>query len=692
MPARRPAQRGRRAGPRRLLGVDVGGTFTDFLYADGDQLRLHKRLSTPDDPGRAILEGLAEQGWHPEEVVHGSTVSTNTLLTRTGARCALITTQGFRDTLVIGRQTRPELYALHPTRPDPLIPDARRFEVNERIAADGSVVQPLDEAEVGLVLDRVQRSGARALAICLLFSFVNAEHERRIAAMARERGIDVSVSHEVLPEHREYERMSTTVANAYVGPAMSRYLGRLERGLRGEDGADGGRADVRLRVMRSNGGSMSAAAAGRDAVRTVLSGPAGGVVGALAAAEAAGVSQVISFDMGGTSTDVSLCPGRVLERNDLHVGGVPIRTPAVDVHTVGAGGGSIAALDAGGALRVGPQSAGADPGPAAYGRATPGRPALPTLTDAHVVLGRLRPDRFLGGGMPLDAAAAERAVATLAQAFGGSLPRTAAAIVEVANANMARALRVISVERGFDPADFTLVAFGGAGPLHACDLALELGIPSVLIPASPGVLSAAGMLQAPVSKDAEQGLVLRIDADAAGRETVLERTFRRLERDAKAALAADGYRRNIRLQRTADLRYVGQSHEIAVPLRSTSRELIRRSLAEAHAARFGHADAARPLEVVVARVKAIAPSPVAHPEAPAPSTASTGAGRDDAQTATVTWDRPRRTRILERSALRRPLPGPAILTQLDTTILAPPGWRARPHASGSLILTREKNR
>ncbi len=666
-------------GRRRLLGVDVGGTFTDFLYWDGAALRLHKRPSTPDDPGRAILEGLAEQGWRPDEVVHGSTVSTNTLLTRSGARCALITTRGFGDTLVIGRQARPELYALHPTRPAPPIPGERRFEVDERVAADGGVLRALDEDEVSAVLDRVEASGAEALAVCLLFSFVNPAHEQRIAAMARARGMAVSASCEVLPEHREFERMSTTVANAYVAPAMERYLSRLEAGLRTGGGA------TRLRVMRSNGGAMSVAEASRDAVRTVLSGPAGGVVGARAAAAAAGIERLISFDMGGTSTDVSLLPGRVLERTDFAVGGLPIRTPAVDVHTVGAGGGSIASLDAGGALRVGPQSAGAAPGPAAYGRGD-----APTLTDAHVVLGRLRPDRFLGGAMALDAAAAERAVATLSAGFGGSARRTAQAIVEVANANMARALRVISVERGFDPADFTLVAFGGAGPLHACDLAAELGIPQVLIPPAPGVLSAAGMLQAPVVKDAEQGLVLRVDSDATGRDATLEATFERLEAQARAALRADGYAR-CRVERSADLRYAGQSHEIATPLRSTTRAAIRAALAEAHLSRFGHADRRRPLEVVVARVKAIARS-AAPPDAGPPAPSGAEAVHRPDETATVVWERPRRTRIVERGALRRPISGPAILTQLDTTILAPPGWRARPLASGSLRIAREGQR
>ena len=663
--------------------MDVGGTFTDFLYWDGAGLQVGKRPSTPDDPGRAVLEGIAAAGWTPDEVVHGSTVSTNTLLTRRGARTVLITTKGFRDTLVIGRQARPELYALHPTRPAPLVPKRLRFEVDERVAADGAVVRPLDDAEVAAVLDRVQRAGAEALAVCLIFSFVNPAHEQRIVAAAEARGIPVSASHLVLPEHREFERMSTTVANAYVGPAMSRYLRALEAGLQGE-------RPLRLRVMQSNGGSLGAAQAAAAAVRTVLSGPAGGVVGALNAARAAGLDQVITFDMGGTSTDVSLCPGRILERNDLEVSGLPIRTPAVDVHTVGAGGGSIAGLDAGGALRVGPESAGADPGPAAYGR---GR--KPTLTDAHVVLGRLRPDRFLGGTMALDAAAAERALGTLAHAFAGSITATAQAIIDVANANMARALRVISVARGFDPADFTLVAFGGAGPLHACDLAEELRIPAVLVPAAPGILSAAGMLQADVQKDEAQGLTLRIAPGARGREAALEACFADLASRARTALAAEGYRRGVRLERSADLRYAGQSHEIRVPLRSTTRQALTAALAEAHTARFGHADASRAVEVVVARVKAAAAG-FAPPEAAggfAPPARSAGKGGAGVERALVVWERPRRTLVQDRARVTGAgLRGPAVLTQLDTTLLVPPGWRARPAAGGSLVLRRERTR
>ena len=667
----------------RLLGVDVGGTFTDFLYWDGATLRIAKRPSTPDDPSRAVLAGIAEAGWTPREVVHGSTVATNTLLTRSGARTALITTKGFRDTLVIGRQARPDLYALHPTRPPPLVPEELRFEVAERIAADGEVVESLDEAGAERVLRAIADAGVDAIAICTLFSFVNPDHERRLSELAGDlagtSGLHRSVSHEVLPEHREFERMSTTVANAYVAPAMTRYLSALEAGLADAASADG--MPPRLRIMQSNGGSISAAQAGRDAVRTVLSGPAGGVAGAFEAARASGLEHAITFDMGGTSTDVSLCPGRILERGDHDVDGMPIRTPAVDVHTVGAGGGSIAWIDDGGALRVGPQSAGADPGPAAYGRGE-----LPAVTDAHVVLGRLRPDRFLGGDMALHPDRAERALATIAPAFGGDVRRAARAVIEVVNANMVSALRLISVERGFDPAGFALVAFGGAGPLHACEVAAELGVETVIVPAAPGVLSASGMLHADVTKDLARGLMLRVPASASGALDPLSAAFADLDAQARAALAVDGYRRGVRIERSADLRYAGQSHELTVPLgRSLGAAALRRALAEAHEERFGHADPDRDVEIVVARVKARA----AGFRSEAQASPEHGDALDEA-VSTVVWDRPRRTRILDRRSLGSAgIEGPAILTQLDTTTLVPPGWRAQPdrEASGNLILS-----
>lgn len=660
---------------RRLLGVDVGGTFTDFVYVEDGRTRIAKRPSTPADPGRAIVEGLRELGWRPSEVAHGSTVATNTLLTRSGAATALITTRGFRDTLEIGRQARPDLYALHPTRPEPLVGEALRFEVGERIAADGEVVEPLDEAGLAEVLDEIEASGVRSVAICFLFSFINPTHERRAAALARERGFSVSASHEVLPQHREYERMSTTVANAYLAPVMSSYLSRLERSL-SEQAADGGK--IGLRIMQSNGGSLSAAGAGEQAVRTVLSGPAGGVAGAFAAAVAAGHEQAITFDMGGTSADVSLCPGRLLERTDLMIDGMPIRTPAVDLHTVGAGGGSIAWFDAGGALRVGPQSAGADPGPAAYGRGE-----TPTVTDAHAVLGRLRPEQRLGGTIALDPARAERALRSVAEPFGGDPRRAAAAVIDVVNANMARALRVISVERGHDPARFTLVAFGGAGPLHACDLADALGIPAALIPPSPGVLSASGMLSADVTRDAEQGAHLAIPAAGEADTAALAGVYAALREQVSDAIGADGYGEDLRIEYAADLRYQGQSHELTVKLTDYgSTAQIREAFQAAHVERFGFRDEARGVELVTARVKARAPGHDQPRQLDGAAAAGAEAEHD------VLWDRNRATRFLNRAAVRERVAGPAVITQVDATTLVPPGWAARPIASGALLLER----
>ena len=657
----------------RLLGVDVGGTFTDFVFLGDGEINIAKRPSTPDDPGRAIIDGIAEFGWSPQEVVHGSTVATNTLLTRTGAPTALITTKGFRDTLVIGRQARPDLYALHPQRQEPLVPQRRRFEVDERIGADGSVITPLKVAALDAVLDRIERAKVQSVAICFLFSFINTQHEELAATRARERGFNVSASYEILPQHREFERMSTTTANAYLSPVMSRYLDTLESRL--NEQAD---SSVRLRIMQSNGGSLSGDSAGRNAVRTVLSGPAGGVAGAFAAADTDGYPYAITFDMGGTSADVALCPGRLLERTDLVVDDMPIRTPAVDLHTVGAGGGSIAWFDPGGALRVGPQSAGADPGPAAYGRGT-----LPTVTDAHTVLGRLRPEQQLGGTVALDVKRAFRAISTIAEPFS-SIEAAAQAVIDVVNANMARALRVISVERGYDPARFTLVAFGGAGPLHACDLADAVGIPQVLIPPSPGVLSAAGMLIADITRDAEQGLHLTVNPEDVGSIEVLNEAFAAIAAQARTAIAEDGYSEGVGVEYAADLRYRGQSHELTVSLNDGHHgEVVRDAFHEAHRERFGFSSHDTPVEVVTARAKA------RHSGYRGDVGGAQDSATDQSRTEVVTWDRAQDTQVLSRGSIAESVSGPAIVTQLDTTVTVPPGWTAALLPSGSLVLSRQ---
>lgn len=758
------------------LGIDVGGTFTDFVLWHAGQLVVHKRLSTPHDPSVAVQSGARHLGARPTtEVVHGSTVATNALLERKGGRTALITTRGFADVLEIGRQNRPALYALEPYRPPPLVPKALRFEVDERVDHRGRVVRPLDPADVATVVGRLRAAGAESVAVCLLFSFLNPEHERTIGDALRAAGLPASLSVDVLPEFREYERTSTVVVNAYLMPLMAQYLGKLAgpggldaRGCTKEGGTDfvrtaAGRQAVmgrRLRIMQSNGGSISPAAAAAHPVRTVLSGPAGGVAGALAVAKRSGLSHVITFDMGGTSTDVALCPGEAQETAEREVGGVPVRVPLLDIHTVGAGGGSIARVDPGGAVVVGPASAGADPGPACYGRG--GRAA--TVTDANLVLGRLVPEHFLGGAMRLDEAAAQGAVDRLARdrllefdeertavlqlrgyqlptgesasaavedALGGVEGRSeraemALGVVRVVNANMERAIRVISVERGYDPREFTLVAFGGAGPLHACDLAAELRIPRVLVPAHPGVLSALGMLVADIVKDYSHTVMASASrADSAAAAAAVADAFAALEERARQETAGEfDQATTVAAQRSLDLRYAGQSYELRVPYdrvevagasgqgsgaipppphhwdrRGGGREAmgggadvgpLARAVAaldEAHARRFGHSWPDRSVEVVNVRLKLIGRVPqLSFPEHPL-------AGEDPASARIEEHrvyfsDGYGAAAVYERARLRpgNVVRGPAIVVQLDATTLIPPGWTARVDRQHNLIV------
>ena len=660
-----------------ILGVDVGGTFTDFLLWQDGELSIYKRASTSDDPSRGVLAGLDEAAFSPEEVVHGSTVATNAVLERKGARTALITTKGFRDVLAIGRQTRLKLYDLEPRRPPPLIPDALRLEANERLDHHGNVLQQLSRRDVDALLDRLVKGGVRSLAVCFLFSFLNPAHERMVRDAARKRGIACSASFEVLPEHREYERTSTTVLNAYVAPVIERYLSKLSSGLKS-------RKAGKLRIMQSNGGSARAEIAASLAVRTVLSGPAGGVAGAFQVAASAGFDRIITFDMGGTSTDVCLCDGSIPLTSESMIDGMPLRIPTVDVHTVGAGGGSIARIDAGGALRVGPESAGADPGPACYGNGSE-----PTVTDAHLVLGRLRADRFLGGRMELSIRAAERALRPIARAFGGDLGQAAASVIRVADASMERALRVTSVERGHDPRRFTLVAFGGAGPLHACQLAESLGIPRVLVPLFPGVLSAFGMAAAPITTDHVQALLAAVD-DSAALERKLGRVLDRLESRARRELALQGYKRHVRATRSLDLRYAGQSYELTVPISSAKAATYSRAFHAAHQRRYGHSDTSRAVEVVSARVRAQAPGAPVRMQALPRRRAGMQAAR--IERVPVRFDRERQTWMYERERLRAGdrLRGPALVLQLDSTTVIPPGWRGAVDRLGNLVLEEDR--
>ncbi|MBV9231961.1 MAG: hydantoinase/oxoprolinase family protein, partial [Chloroflexi bacterium] len=556
-----------------LVGVDTGGTFTDIVLLQDGKFKVHKILSTPDDPSRAILQGLSQLDVLGDlsVLVHGSTVATNAVLERKGVRTGLITTSGFRDVLEIGRQTRPKLYDLRVQKVPPLVPRALRVEVIERLNERGEVIVAFDEDSLKAAIAALQAADVEAVAVSLLFSFTNPTHERKVIEQARAAGFYVSASSEVLPEFREYERTSTVVLNAYVGPLIDRYLARLEQGIPQQ---------TALRIMQSNGGSISGVTARREAARTLLSGPAAGVVGAAFVAEASGIAQAITIDIGGTSTDVALISGKITETTDGKIGGYPIKLPMIDIHTVGAGGGSIAWFDLGGALRVGPVSAGANPGPAAYGQG--GSEA--TVTDANVVLGRLIPEAFLGGTMSLDTERARAAINSIAERLDSTPEEAALGIIRIVNANMEAAIRVISVERGSDPRNFALVAFGGAGPLHACELAAALRIPRVLVPTVPGVLSALGMLVADTLKDYVRTVMIPAEKAQEAVTSVLAE----LENQGRSDLLNEGIpAERIVLERYLDLRYVGQSYELIVPFPQDVAQAVN-SFHVAHEQRFGY--------------------------------------------------------------------------------------------------------
>ena len=671
--------------PRVRVGVDTGGTFTDFVCHAGGRARVFKVPSTPDDPSRAIAEGLrraAREAGVPVgdlEVVHGTTVGTNALLERRGARAALVTTAGFEDVLVIGRQARGSLYDLNWTRPAPLVEDALRFGVRERVAADGSVVEELDDEEVAALVGKLARAGVESVAVCLLFSFARPEHERRVERALAEglAGVPLSVSHRILPEYREFERTSTVAINAYLQPLMGSYLGRLGRHV----------APRRLRVMQSSGGSTSARAAAAEPVRTILSGPAGGVVGATHAARGAGFDDIITFDMGGTSTDVALCAGgRLRLTNEAGVAGLPVAVPVLDIHTVGAGGGSIARVDAGGSLRVGPQSAGAVPGPACYGRSR-----LPTVTDANLVLGRFGGADLLGGEFKLDEGRAAGALAALARemtAAGGrevSVVEAALGVVRVVNAGMERALRAVSVERGFDPRACTLVTFGGAGGLHAAELALALRVPRVVVPREPGALSAVGCLRADVVRSLSRTLMLEVVK--GGRAGEVERAFRAMEREAAAALGREGFPAARQAhERTVAARYRGQSFELEIPW-GGGRRLVER-FHEAHEARYGYRQSADSVEVVSARLRSAGLVGKMKEESPRRTTAARGPVAAH-RAARVHFDGgPREVAVYRREELPAGarLRSPCVVTEYSSTTLVPARARAALDARGNLVI------
>jgi N-methylhydantoinase A len=665
------------------LGVDVGGTFTDFFLLDeaSGETRTHKIASTPDDPSRAVLEGL--RALIPEGrlslLAHGTTVATNALIQRRGAEIALITTAGFKDLLEIGRQTRPKIYDLKADHPEPLVPRERRFEVAERIGPAGEVILDLAEAEIRRATVDVRNSGAQSVAVCFLFAFLNSEHERRMGEALRAAlpGLDVSLSCEVQPEFREYERLSTTVLNAFLQPVAGRYMTRL--GSTVDHHAPG----ARIGICQSSGGLMSIARAGEMPIRTALSGPAAGVVGAIAAGARCSRRDLITFDMGGTSTDVCLVrDGKAEMAFGRSVAGFPVRLPSIDIHSVGAGGGSIAHVGRDGLMRVGPMSTGADPGPACYSKGG----GEPTVSDANLVLGRL-PEELIGGGMRLDRHLAENAIAPLAVKLELSLRETALGIVRIVNANMMRAIRVVSIERGHDPRSFTLLAFGGAGALHAVEVARELGIRRVLVPAAPGILCAQGVAGADMEESFVATCRVPLDGDLAPVAAAYARLlgaasqWHRRERQAGLEEYQDS---------AVDIRYVGQNFELAIPLPQgpalPSSAWLKSAFLDAHQRKYGHHDASAAIEIVNVRLSArqARASMKFATFAPAQSPPAANCGRT--RPVWFTADRPNETTFIDRSALvpGTALEGPFVVTQFDATTLVPPGSRLLVAECGSL--------
>ena len=656
---------------RTIVGIDTGGTFTDFVYMDGADLRIHKEPSTPDDPARAVLAGLQQLlGERVADIVHGSTVATNALLERKGAVTALVTTAGFEDVIEIGRQARRSIYDLAVEKSPPLVPTELRLGLAERMGPRGEVIEPLADEEVRRVVDEIDRLDVESVAICTLHAYANAEHERSVAARLKGRELFCAASHEILPEFREYERCSTTVVNAYVGPVMQGYLARIGEQIDAE----------RVRIMQSNGGIISLRAAQRHAVRTILSGPAGGVVGGFEIGRRGGFENVITLDMGGTSTDVCLCPGKITHTAESVIGEAPIRVPVIDIHTVGAGGGSIAFRDPGGALRVGPRSAGAVPGPIAYGRGG----AELTVTDANLFLGRLSPNHFLGGAQRLVTRPVQGALSDFGRELGLSPVEAAEGIVRVANATMERAIRVISMERGFDPRDFTLVCFGGAGAMHAAALAGRLSIPRVLVPSTAGIHSAMGLLLADQVRDYSQTLLVACDDLRSG---FLESAFDAFEHRARKDFSEEGFDPDLlATERSVDMRYVGQGYELGVQMSDD----VEQSFHRAHERRYGYADAERPTEIVNVRVKAIAetdkpPLPEDEPGGEDAHTAFLG------ETAMVFGGEECRGDLVDRSRLQpgNVVQGPALVVEYSTTTVVPPGHRCKVDRWYSLVLERE---
>jgi N-methylhydantoinase A len=752
------------------IAIDTGGTFTDCVWRERGRLRMLKVFSTPADPSQAIVEALKKIAPEGDVILlHGTTVGTNTLLERKGARTALVTTKGFEDAIEIGRQARPKLYDFFFDRIEPLVPKHLRFGINERTANDGEILTEPTQEELRALAGQVAAANPQSIAISLLFSFANPKNEQLIADALKSVAVPLSISHQILPEFREYERTSTVVINAYLQPVMQSYLESLEAKTRATSkpnvaagaspaqvsesrpGGEGStvaqrvsaaksanmkarpfavvratdeerssnearpnledepstaiRATVeerpfraatepyknralapvpRIFVMQSSGGITALSTAAREPVRTVLSGPAGGVVGAASTARASGFDRIIAFDMGGTSTDVSLVEREIKTATDAQIAGLPISVPMLDIHTVGAGGGSLARFDAAGVLRVGPESAGADPGPICYGRGL-----QPTVTDANLLLGRLQPTRFLGGDFTLDLDRTRRVTQEFLKQQGGrlTLDQFAAGVIRVVNATMEKAIRVVSIERGRDPRHFALVAFGGAGGLHACALAEALSIPHVIIPALPGALSALGILASDVVKDYSRTVLWRVAREIP--HTKLTREFAALEKNAAKDFRHEAWPGTPHHRRSVDLRYRGQGYELNLPF---TKNLLR-DFEQEHRRRYGYTHPNREVELVTLRLRSVLKSDHVGTAAFArPGRANLG--RPSTLEAPVLFENKKRnTKIHSRDDLRpgKQYPGPAIITEYSATTVIPPRKHFLIDRASNLIVSTNPN-
>ncbi|HEV3041256.1 MAG TPA: hydantoinase/oxoprolinase family protein [Candidatus Angelobacter sp.] len=653
------------------IAIDSGGTFTDCVWLDQSALRILKVFSTPSDPSQAIAEAVTRIAPANAEVLvlHGTTVGTNTLLQRKGAAVAFVTTAGFEDSLEIGRQHRPKLYDFFFEKNPSLAISEMRFGVEERTSAEGEVLCSPSKTSLTSLAAQIVAAHPEAVAISLLFSFANSQNEQAVAQALESTGVPLSVSHQILPEFREYERGSTVLVNAYLQPIMQRYLHGLQQ-----------RAGVRNRaqifVMQSSGGITALETAAAQPVRTVLSGPAGGVVGASAVAARSGFKRIITFDMGGTSTDVALVDGSLATTNEAEVAGLPVRVPILDIHTVGAGGGSLARFDAGGALRVGPESAGADPGPICYGRGE-----RPTVTDANLLLGRLPANQFLGGDFKLDLDRTQRLIQQWLKNLGSrlSVEDFCEGVVKVVNANMEKAIRVVSIERGYDPRQFALVAFGGAGAMHACELAQALRIPKVIVPACPGALSALGILISDVVKDHSRTVLLGV-RELPGRK--LDRLYKELQQSISSELRKENWKGKVVFERSCDMRYRGQGYELNL---AYGPGLLDRFHAE-HKRRYGYSNPEKQVEIVTVRMR----GRVVSTEKLSAVKITEQSTKLHLGSAMVSFGGKKiRTEVLPRQILKvgKLYRGPSIVTEYSATTVVPPGYSFQTDKAGNLIIT-----